>query len=467
MARQDSARNRPKLHNWRVAHVPFTFAPDPIGGTEIYVDALAHELRAHRFESLIVAPSSSRNHQAYEHNGLRVRRFRSAPESKHMLRELYGEGDPEAAASFGQILDEECPDAIHIHAFTRAVSVLLVRAAKQRGIPVLFTYHTPTVSCERGTLMLWGKEVCDGALRVRRCTTCSLENQGVPRSAAALLSHIPFPLARALEKADLSGGMWTALRMPELVRTRHEAFQAFMREVDGVVALREWVRSILVRNGVPASKITLSPHGLRGARNTRGSLIDLAMTPLRVAFLGRANAVKGADTLVKAVRAAPGLNIELHLYGITQSAGDEKYWAALKCLAARDARITFPPPVPHDQVIGLLRQYHILAVPSRWLETGPLVVLESFAAGTPVIGSDLGGIAEWVRHQDNGLLLDPEDAPAWADALRRCAEDRRFLAGLRHGVKPPRNMADVADEMAQLYCRHVNATQHSYSTIPT
>src|SRR5205807_2637121 len=122
--------------------------------------------------------------------------------------------------------------------------------------------------------------------------------------------------------------------------------------------------------------------------------------------------VKGVDTLIKAVRAMPSMSIELHLYGVTQGASDERYWMLLRSLAASDSRITFIPSVPHDEVISLLRNYHVLAVPSRGLETGPLVVLESFAAGTPVIGSKLDGIAEWVRHQDNGLLVEPEDVHA-------------------------------------------------------
>jgi glycosyltransferase involved in cell wall biosynthesis len=46
--------------------------------------------------------------------------------------------------------------------------------------------------------------------------------------------------------------------------------------------------------------------------------------------------------------------------------------------------------------------------------------MESFAAGTPVIGSNLGGIPELVRHQVDGLLVEPENVQAWADALRRC-----------------------------------------------
>src|SRR5206468_5235849 len=130
---------------------------------------------------------------------------------------------------------------------------------------------------------------------------------------------------------------------------------------------------------------------------------------------------------------------------------DGVFWKGLQQLVGRDQRISFLSPVPHDQVISLLREYHVLAVPSRWLETGPLVILESFAAGTPVIGSDLGGIADLVRREGNGLLVEAQSIPAWVEALRRCAEDRGLLARLRRGVDSPRRMMDVAQEIAQLY----------------
>jgi glycosyltransferase involved in cell wall biosynthesis len=84
------------------------------------------------------------------------------------------------------------------------------------------------------------------------------------------------------------------------------------------------------------------------------------------------------------------------------------------------------------------------------------VVLESFAAGTPVIGSNRGGIRELVRHQDDGLLVEAENVRAWSDALRRCAEDRHLLARLRKSAQLPRKMVDVADETAQLYHNHLN-----------
>jgi glycosyltransferase involved in cell wall biosynthesis len=229
-----------------------------------------------------------------------------------------------------------------------------------------------------------------------------------------------------------------------------------MQEVDGIVALREWVRVLLVRNGVPTSKITLSPHGLVDGEGEPEPLIDVEKVPLRVAFLGRAAHVKGIDTLIKALKGAPELRVELHLYGVFQSSADRDYRAMLESLAAGDTRISFLPPVPHENVVPLLAAYHLLAVPSRWMETGPLVILESFAAGTPVIGSDLGGIAEWVRHGDNGFLVGFDDVTAWRDAFRRCAENRHLLARLRKGVKPPRSMQHVAQEMVRMYRSQAN-----------
>jgi glycosyltransferase involved in cell wall biosynthesis len=258
---------------------------------------------------------------------------------------------------------------------------------------------------------------------------------------------------------NLTGGIWTALRMRELIRSRHAAFHALMREVDGIIVPREWVRTLLVRNGVPGSKIILTQHGLSSTRDNRVPIIDVAKRPLRVAFLGRADKVKGADTLIKAIRSSPRLDVEVDLFGVTQSTDDGAYWKGLQQLADQDKRISVLPPVPHDQVISLLREYHVLAVPSRWLETGPLVILESFAAGTPVIGSDLGGIADLVRHEDNGLLVEAENLPAWVEALHRCAEDRCLLARLRRGVDSPRDMIDVAQDIAQLYRKQLDSAK--------
>ena len=158
----------------------------------------------------------------------------------------------------------------------------------------------------------------------------------------------------------------------------------------------------------------------------------------------------------------PEVSIELHLYGIGQSNADS-VWKTLKTTHG-DARISLFDAVPHEMVVPMLRNYHVVAVPSQYVETGPLVVLESLAAETPVIGSNLGGIAEWIQHEKNGVLVGANDIQGWANALRRCAQDRYFLESLRQGIKVRRSMQDVANDMIQLYLKHVSPLKYHTAT---
>ena len=93
----------------------------------------------------------------------------------------------------------------------------------------------------------------------------------------------------------------------------------------------------------------------------------------------------------------------------------------------------------------------IIAVPSRCLETGPLVVLEAFAAGTPVLGSRLGGIAELVTDGIDGILVPSVRPVAWAKAISRLANCPAEVARLRVGIRKPRTIDTVASEMVEVY----------------
>src|SRR5665213_1416457 len=154
----------------KILQVPFCFLPDPIGGTEVYVANLARRLMHSGVEVLVVAPGKTSC--VYTIQDFRVRRF-AISDATGDIAALYGDGDRLAAEEFARILDEESPDVVHIHAFTPAISLRLMRACRRRGVPVIFTYHTPTVSCQRGTLMLWGAGRCDGRLERARCTACT------------------------------------------------------------------------------------------------------------------------------------------------------------------------------------------------------------------------------------------------------------------------------------------------------
>jgi glycosyltransferase involved in cell wall biosynthesis len=433
-----------------IVHVPYTFFPDPSGGTEVYVRALAQEQKRRGVAAIVVAPAD--RDSSYMNEGLRVRRF--ATSSSSTLDDRYGEGDVHAARSFARILDEEDADLVHLHAFTSAVSLRLVRECKKRDIPVVFSYHSPTVSCQQGTLVHLGTEICDGTLGVHRCARCTLYSLGLDRFSSAVAACAPQSFGRLIGGLGVSGAGWTALRMTDLIGQRHDAVRALLAEVDHCVALCQWVKDLLLHIGAPEHKVTVSRQGLchptQNANSDQGKLVPNRGSIVRMAYLGRLDPVKGVHILVRALRATMA-NLELDIFGISQGSRDEEYARTLSAEAAGDTRITFQAPISGVQVISTLRTYDVVAIPSQWMETGPMVVLEAFAAGIPVVGSRLGGIAELIQHDVNGLLVDPTSIVAWAEALRSICETTDLLARLRAGVRMPRTMMTATDEIEAIY----------------
>ena len=173
---------------------------------------------------------------------------------------------------------------------------------------------------------------------------------------------------------------------------------------------------------------------------------------LRLAHLGRVDPIKGTALLIDALRHAPDASVSLDIFGVVQSSAGAGMLEGWRQLAQGDARVRFLPPIDYDTVIDRLAEYDMVVVPSQGMETGPLVVLEAFAAGVPVIGAALGGIADKIADGVDGLLVRPyHSVEAWSAALMRVGSDRRLVANLAGGVRPPRSMSDVARDMRVLY----------------
>lgn len=433
-----------------VLHVPFTYFPEAAGGTEVYVAALATALESSGFGVAIAAPGAT--NLRYRHEDLRV--FRFAGQAGPTLEHAYGSPDRAAADAFACLLHEIQPRIVHLHAHTAAVSHHLARDAKQHGAKVVFTYHTPTATCVRGTMMRRGLQACDGVLDVRRCTACVLE-QHMPRALANVIATSPQALGRTLAELKLAGGAFTALRMSDLIARQHCRFRNLIRATDHVIAVCHWVAEVLRSNGVPDAKLTICRQGVRPPRldaAPRRAASRDESAALRIGYFGRLNVTKGVDVLVDALKLVPHAPVELEIYAIPETSGRE-YVDRVVAAASRDPRITIKSAVAPETVLEHMRECDLVAVPSRWLETGPLVVLEAFGAGTPVIGSNLGGIAELVTKDIDGVLVPPGVAQDWANALTALARNRTRVAELKRGVRPPRTMNEVASEMSAVYGR--------------
>ena len=433
----------------KVLHLPFAYHPDPVGGTEVYVSGLAAHLRDLGVTSVVAAPASSDKAETYEYAGHRVYRY-PVPAPK-TLRAVYGEGSPTAAAAVNRVIDAENPDVVHMHALTHAVSALVAERVNARGLPLVFTYHTPTVSCQRGTLLRYGRIPCDGKVLITRCSACLAQRHGAGWASWAF-ALVPPPIGTLIGETGAPGRVVHALRLTELMALRKRAVGTLFRNATVVVAVSDWVRDLLVRNGVAPEKIVLSRQGTESRGEIPRASPARPQSPIRAIMLGRIDPTKGLGLLLEALALVPTLDCEVDVYGIHQDERDPETQRLL-ALARRDHRVRMLPPFPSDTAVQVIARYDLTLVPSQWLETGPLVILESFAAGVPVVGSRLGGISERVRHGVDGLLVDYQDPSAWAATLTELVNDRRRLAQLAEGIRPPRTMRQVAVEMRDLYTR--------------
>ena len=172
---------------------------------------------------------------------------------------------------------------------------------------------------------------------------------------------------------------------------------------------------------------------------------------MRLCFFGRFDPTKGLHVLLRALLSIRNAPLQLDIYGIAQTGAGESYERRLKGHSSGDPRVSFLPPVPSERVVTTLAKYDLLAVPSQCLETGPLVVLEAFAAEVPVLGSRLGGIAELVRDGIDGILVESTSVQAWVDALQKAVTDRSSLSRMKANIRFPRTMSVVVDEMVAVY----------------
>jgi GT2 family glycosyltransferase len=102
---------------------------------------------------------------------------------------------------------------------------------------------------------------------------------------------------------------------------------------------------------------------------------------------------------------------------------------------------------------GILEDIDVLVVPSTWIENAPFIIREAFAAGVPVIASNLGGMAEMVRDGVDGLLFPAGDPAALAAAVRRLIDEPDLLARLRAGIRRPMAIEQDAAWLREVYVR--------------
>lgn len=159
---------------------------------------------------------------------------------------------------------------------------------------------------------------------------------------------------------------------------------------------------------------------------------------------------KGIDILLRALSSLTKLKPKLDLVG---TGPEERELRRIATELNLNDRVRFRGHLDRPSVAAILACAIALVLPSR-SDNLPLAILEAMQAGLPIVATRVGGIPEEVRHEEEGLLVPPEDPVALAEALTRIicdSELRRRLGAAARARAATFTWERTAEQYENLY----------------
>jgi glycosyltransferase involved in cell wall biosynthesis len=282
------------------------------------------------------------------------------------------------------------PDVVHLHNVYHQLSPSVLRVLRTHDIPAVMTLHDYKLVCPTYQFLDHG-QICEACLgrRFHHAVTHRCNGDSAVASAMVAGELGLHTLTRAYSPVDvfvcpsrfLLGKMEAGKVFPD--RLRHLPHFAMLDDVH--------------------------PADHEGAG---------------VVFAGRLSEEKGVDVAIDAIALRPDCELTI--------CGDGPARASLEARANEKApgRVRFTGRLDTEALHDIIRKAAVVVVPSRWYENQPMIVLEAFACGRPVIASNLGGLPELIRAGIDGALVAPNDPDGLAQAIGAITSDSAEAAAM-------------------------------------
>ena len=304
---------------------------------------------------------------------------------------------------FARVLDRVRPDIVLVHSLV-GIGFNVVSELAARDLRVIFYLHELGLACINRAMFRNGRTCANW------CAPC--------RASSAWQAH-------------------------QHGRLRHVAYiSPSQANLDRVAARFDFrgrsTRTILNANAYPAP---LAPRVRNGG-------------PPRLIFVGRVDREKGVPFIL-------GVLAEMatdHPFTV-RIVGDGAELARLRDQYAQADWCEFLGWRTQTEIADLYADSDLMLAPSLWSVNAPGAVVHAQACGTPVLGSNGGGLNGIIESEVTGLLLATGDAGAWRRALVTLFQDRASLDALIDGAERRKNRFDATEIFAQ-HLEVIEGTRH-------
>jgi glycosyltransferase involved in cell wall biosynthesis len=424
------------------------FLPAQVAGTEVYVFTLAKEMQKKGHEVLVLIPNFGKTiDESYNYENVRVIKFTEPTVLTHQI--IIGKTIPDGVKNFVEILNIEKPSIIHFHTVggSNGISLHHVREAKKSDAKLITTFHLAGYSCKTNNLFYKKKEPCNGYIDVLKCTKCVYAEKGLSN----LKVNILFGAASAAYKLKYDTSKWnttlgTAIGFPFIIAKLKKDLIELCNLSTQVVVLTKWYKKVMELNGISSNKLHYIPQGLAGV--IPNAIVNTDTSVLKLVFVGRINESKGLHILLKAMNEIPSEKILLDIFG---PISDEQYANEWKSFSSLMKNVRWMGIIQPQEILNTLVHYNVLCLPSVICEMSPLVIQEAFAAGIPVLASNVYGNAEQITDGENGWLFNFDDRFNLKNKLQQLIANPSLIEKAKANILPVKSFEIVADEHEKMY----------------
>lgn len=299
----------------------------------------------------------------------------------------------EARHNLEKLLDEVKIDLAHINVIHHYITPIILKTLKDRGIPIIWTLHEYTPICPESTFLSNGKicEQCFGGA-FYHCITNKCKKGSLPASIVAAAENYVHSYLNYYQYVDY-------YLCPSVFV--YEKFKSF--------------------NFFPEKLVQL----YHGYNYEEVDAVSAAYQPASeqkyIVFAGRLEKIKGAHTVIAAMKNNP--DIQLKLIGTGTQEQELKDLTAAQGLK----NITFLGKQSKKHTLEIISRAEFLICPSEWYEVLGFTAVEAMALGKPVIGAAIGAIPEMVITGETGLLFEPGNAAELSEKINTLYHDQTAL----------------------------------------
>jgi glycosyltransferase involved in cell wall biosynthesis len=320
---------------------------------------------------------------------------------------------------FREVLEEFRPTVIHFHHYVH-LGLEFIREARKYSpdVSIIVTLHEFLAICHaQGQMVKTSGMLC--------------------RKAAPLDCHGCFPEIP-----------------PQDFFMRELFIKSFFNLADRFICPSEFLRQRYISWGLPAEKTVVIENGQPLTPPTEGERPAETGCERRFAVIGQLSRLKGTLVLLEAARLLPRrvrARVRIEINGSLQYAEASFKAELAKCLRGLEETVRLNGAYLPEHVAGIVRRNGWVIVPSIWWENSPVVIQEAFAAGRPVICSDIGGMAEKVKDGVTGFHFRVNNPADLAARIEECADRPEVWREMCSRLPRPPSVEETVDRLLELY----------------